>query len=42
MINCLLTDLFTTSELKIYVIIRITQCSLIFEIKAIFIHLYYM
>jgi hypothetical protein len=42
MIDCLLIDLFTASILKIYIIIRIIQCSLIIEMKTIFIYSYCM
>jgi magnesium-transporting ATPase (P-type) len=42
MIDCLLTDLFTVSILKIYIVIRIIQCSLIIEMRTILIYSYCM
>ncbi len=42
MIDCLLIDLSTANELKIYIIIRIIQCSLAIEMKTILIYLYCM
>jgi hypothetical protein len=42
MIDCLLTDLFTASILKIYIVIRIIQRSLIIEMKTILIYSYCM
>jgi hypothetical protein len=42
MIDCLLTDLSTAGILKIYIIIRIIQCSLIIEMRTIFIYSYCM
>jgi hypothetical protein len=42
MIDCLLTELSTASILKIYIIIRIIQCSLIIEMRTIFIYSYCM
>jgi hypothetical protein len=42
MIDCLLTDLSTASILKIYIVIRIIQCSLIIEMRTILIYSYCM
>ncbi len=42
MIDCLLIDLSTAGELKVYIVIRITQCSLAIEMRAILIYLYCM
>ncbi len=42
MIDCLLTDLSTAGELKVYIAIRITQCPLAIEMRTIPIYLYCM
>jgi hypothetical protein len=42
MIDCLLTELFTASILKVYIVIRIIQCLLIIEIRTILIYSYCM
>jgi hypothetical protein len=42
MIDCLLTDLSTAGELEVYIAIRITQCPLAIEMRAIPIYLYCM
>jgi hypothetical protein len=42
MIDCLSTDLFTTSILKVYIFIRVIQCSLIIEMRTILIYSYCM
>jgi hypothetical protein len=42
MIDCLLTDLSTASELRVYIVIRITQISLVIEMKTILIYSYCM
>jgi hypothetical protein len=42
MIDCLLTDLSTANILKVYIFIRIIQCSLIIEMRVILIDSYCM